>query len=136
MGRRAWWWGLISVITGAVGVLVVGGVLAFRDVIVAQGVPGHYITVFVLALAPLLATHLLIAFNYMGAGNSLKAVVTTRGNDIEHLMRSLHKLGTAFMVEFIVGAIAMVLGFSAGLYFHDVDLEGESSGSLDFDFND
>ncbi len=98
MGARAWWWGLISAITGVIGLLMLGGVMAFLDELSAEGIEPHYVTLFVGALGPVVLTHLVIAFNYMGAGSSLKAVVNTQGNDVEHLMQSLRKLGTAFMV--------------------------------------
>lgn len=132
MGSRAWWWGLVSVITGVLGVLLLGGAFAVRDELARKGVPPDLVTMVSVGLAPIVITHLVIAFSYMSAGRSLKAVVHTQGNDVEHLMQSLHKLGTAFMVEFIVGMLAIVVGFSAGLYLAS---EGIDITSSDFDFD-
>ncbi len=134
MGARAWWWGLISAITGVIGLLMLGGVMAFLDELAAEGIEPHYVTLFVGALGPVVLTHMVIAFNYMGAGSSLKAVVNTQGNDVEHLMQSLRKLGTAFMVEFIVGIIAIAIGVGAGIYLESMDIDVSSSD--DFDFSD
>lgn len=132
MGSRAWWWGLFSVIIGVCGVIVIAILFAVRGDLAETGIEPQYITLGIVALLPVAVSHLVMAFNYMGAGSALKQVVNTEGNDIELLMASLRKLGTAFMVEFAIGAVSMVVGFSAGVMMSDFDT-GSESASFDFD---
>jgi hypothetical protein len=46
---------------------------------------------------------------YLGAGQALKQVVATEGNDVELLMRALDRMAKAFRNEVIVLGIAVVL---------------------------
>jgi len=135
IGSRAWWWGLVCVITGVLGLLMLGSAWMFRGEVIAAGVEPQYVTLFFGTITPIVLTHMVIAFNYMSAGSSLKAVVETQGRDVEHLMQSLHKLGTAFMIEFIVGMVALVGGFAAGIYFAGMDF-ASSPDSFQFDIDD
>ncbi len=131
MGSRAWWWGLFSVFIGIIGVAVIAVLFFMRGELSGSGIEPQYITLGIVALLPVAISHLVMAFNYMGAGSSLKQVVNTQGNDIELLMVSLRKLGTAFLVEFAIGVVALVIGASAG--FMMADFEPDSSSSFDFD---
>jgi hypothetical protein len=70
--------------------------------------------------SPSLATYLpagivaiVVGVTFIGAGNSLKAVVTTQGNDMMHMMQAMQKLSTAFIIEIvcaIVGFCLAILG--------------------------
>lgn len=114
VGARAKIWGIMSIVTGALALVGLVIALYFKEELVLHGLPANYITIFVVSLLPIVLTHLVIAMLYIGAGNSLQAVVHTQGNDVEHLMQSLHKLGTAFLVEFAIGTIAVIGGGIVG----------------------
>lgn len=131
MGSRAWLWGLFSVFIGVLGVIAIAILFFMRGDLAGSGIEPQYITIGIVALLPVAISHLVMAFNYMGAGSALKQVVNTQGNDIELLMASLRKLGTAFLVEFAIGVVALVVGFSAGIMMSDLD--PDSSSSFDFD---
>jgi len=58
------------------------------------------------------AIYFTIGFTFRGAATSMGEVVRTTGNDIDHLMDAIDKLGSAFRVMgivFLVGAIASVI---------------------------
>ena len=114
-GSRARQWGVISVLTGVLALAGLIITLIFREELIAHGLEPSYTTTFIVALTPVVLTHLIIAVLYVKAGASLEAVVATQGNDVEHLMRSLHKLGTAFLVEFAIGMIAAVVSVALGV---------------------
>ena len=115
VGARATLWGYISIVTGALALIGLVVSLVFKDELISHGLESNYVTVFVVALVPIVLTHLVISMLYMGAGKSLQAVVHTQGNDIEHLMQSLDKLGTAFLVEFGIGMLAVVISTGVGV---------------------
>ena len=50
---------------------------------------------------------IVVGVTFIGAGGSLKQVVTTQGNDLMHMMQALQKMGTAFLIE----AICAIAGF-------------------------
>jgi hypothetical protein len=45
----------------------------------------------------------------VSVGNSLSSVVQTQGNDVEHMMQAMQKLGTAFLTQIIVLIVQVVL---------------------------
>lgn len=55
------------------------------------------------------AIYFTIGLTFRGAATSMSAVVQTAGNDIEHLMSALDKLGSAFKVMAIVFLVGVVL---------------------------
>jgi hypothetical protein len=55
------------------------------------------------------AVYFLVGFTFRGAAVSMSAVVQTAGNDIEHLMAALEKLGSAFKVMSILFLIGVIL---------------------------
>ncbi|MGH1342038.1 MAG: hypothetical protein ACRBN8_10830 [Nannocystales bacterium] len=114
-GARARLWGLISLITGVLALVGLIVSLVFKDELILHGLDPSYVTIFVVSLVPIVLTHLVISMLYVGAGKSLEAVVATEGNDIEHLMQSLDKLGTAFLVEFVIGFLAIIVSVGAGV---------------------
>ena len=54
---------------------------------------------------------LAVGITFLGAASSLSMVVNTQGNDIQHMMMALGKLGTAFKIRVIVTLVAVVLVF-------------------------
>ncbi|MBS2012015.1 MAG: hypothetical protein JST00_03955 [Deltaproteobacteria bacterium] len=56
-----------------------------------------------------------IGLTFLGAASSLTAVVNTQGNDIQHMMTALGKLGSAFKIRVFVTLAAVVLVFVIGL---------------------
>lgn len=114
-GARAKLWGVISLVTGVLALVGLIVSLLFKDELIDHGLEPNYVTVFVVALVPIVLTHLVISMLYVASGKSLQAVVHTQGNDVEHLMQSLDKLGTAFLVEFAIGMLAVVVSFGIGV---------------------
>jgi hypothetical protein len=58
------------------------------------------------------AIYFAVGFTFRGAAKSMGEVVRTTGNDIDHLMDAVDKLGSAFKVMgivFLVGAVASVI---------------------------
>ena len=132
-GRRAWLWGVVAIISGILGM---GGLVlafAFRADLATAGLDANWVTIFIVGLLPLVASNLLVGALYMGAGNALKAVVKTQGADVEHMMRGIGKLASAFFVEFAVGSIALVGGFAAGVALAVYAPEVEESADADAD---
>lgn len=59
--------------------------------------------------------YLIIGIYFRGAGPSLKSVVETEGNDVDHLLSALISLQSAFKVMVIVAAIGIILGSLAAI---------------------
>lgn len=57
------------------------------------------------------AINLAVGIAFLGAATSLKMVVNTQGNDIQHMMMALGKLRSAFKIRVIVVIVAVVLVF-------------------------
>ncbi len=55
------------------------------------------------------AIYFMIGLNFRGAASSMQAVVQTAGNDIDHLMTALDKLGSAFKVMGILFLLGVIL---------------------------
>jgi len=58
------------------------------------------------------AIYFVVGLSFRGAATSLKQVALTTGNDMDHLMAALDKLGSAFKVMsivFLVGVILLVV---------------------------
>jgi len=53
--------------------------------------------------------YFLIGWYLKGAGDSLKAVVNTTGDDLAHLMSALEKLGLAFKIVVIMTLVGLVI---------------------------
>jgi beta-lactamase regulating signal transducer with metallopeptidase domain len=87
-GKRTKLWGIMTLGSGFLGLLAVLAALSTGSFSpVAAGV---YV---LLALIPIM-----IGRNFIQAGNSLAAVVTTEGSDIDHLMASMAGLAKAFTI--------------------------------------
>ncbi|MDF2694895.1 MAG: hypothetical protein K0S65_3278 [Labilithrix sp.] len=98
---RAKLWGIISTTIGALQIL--GSCGMFASPTLATYLPAGIVAI-------------VVGITFIGAGNSLKSVVTTQGNDLMHLMQAFQKMSTAFIIEiicaiagFVLAAIAMVI---------------------------
>lgn len=91
---RAKLWGIISTTIGALQVLGSCGMFASPGL--ATYLPAGIVAI-------------VVGVTFIGAGNSLKAVTTTQGNDLMHLMQAMQKMSTAFIIEIICAVIGFVL---------------------------
>lgn len=91
---RAKLWGIISTTIGALQ--VVGSCGMFASPGLATYLPAGIVAI-------------VVGVTFMGAGNSLKAVVTTQGNDLMHLMQAMQKMSSAFIIEIICAIVGFVL---------------------------
>jgi|GEM_PF-1400871 len=114
-GARATLWGFVAIVTGVLALVGLIVSLVFKNELISHGLQANYVTVFVVSLVPIVLTHLVISTLYIGVGKSLRTVVQTQGNDVEHLMQSLDKLGTVFLIEFAIGMLAVVISAGVGL---------------------
>ncbi len=80
-------WGIFSIVLGAMQILV------------ALFLPG--------------IVSIVIGTVFIGVAGSLKAVVVTEGNDIDHMMAALQKLGNAFLIQVVATVAAVVVGIMA-----------------------
>ncbi len=88
-------WGIISVIIGALYTL--SGMLFFLN-------PG------LIAYLVIGIVGIVVGVTLLGVAKSLSAVVNTQGNDIEHMMQAMQKLGSAFLIQAVTTIIGVVLG--------------------------
>jgi len=84
------WFLMIGAVVVAVGAALSGEAASIGSLIVA-------------------AVYFFIGLNFRGAARSLASVVETSGNDIEHLMAALGRLGAAFKLTAITLLIGSVL---------------------------
>ena len=91
---RAKTWGTIAIILGAIQLL---------------GAMGAVVSPGLVAYLPMGIVQIVIGVQFVGAGNAMKAVVGTQGNDIPYMMQALDKLGSAFFVQIVVTVIGAVL---------------------------
>lgn len=85
-GRRTKLWGTMTLGGGLLAILVILAALSGGSF-----GPAIWVVALLLALIPIF-----VGRNFIQAGNSLSAVVTTEGNDIDHLMASMSGLARAF----------------------------------------
>lgn len=91
-------WGIISTVIGSLQIVESCGM--FVSPSYATNLPAGIVAI-------------VVGVTFMGAGNSLKSVVTTQGNDMMHLMQAMQKMSSAFIIEIIcaiVGFCLAVLG--------------------------
>ena len=99
--NRAKWWGWISLVLGVILTLVAfasftQGVEAGLDALL-QGVPS-----------------VIVGAIFIKTARSLQLVVDTEGDDIIHMMTAVKSLGSAFLVQLIVVALAFAIGMIIG----------------------
>ena len=95
LGKSATWIGLFAwIMIGSSAIMAIGGFLSIDEgsigALIAAGV------------------YFAIGMNFRSSSTSMKAVVQTEGNDIDHLMAALDSLGSAFKfmgILFLVGVL-------------------------------
>ena len=95
---RAKLWGIISTTVGALQILASCGM--FASATFATYLPAGIVAI-------------VVGVTFIGAGNSLKSVVTTQGNDLMHLMQAMQKMSSAFIIEIICAIVGFVLAVIA-----------------------
>lgn len=116
IGSRTRMWGIISLVVAIAGTIGLATMLVFVDAMRGQ-LPAMVVNGIVALMVPTMIVHYAIAVLYIGSGSALLRVVHTQGNDVEHLLAGLAKMGTAFKVEFVVTIIAFVVGMSVAFTF-------------------
>jgi len=111
-GARARIWGIISLV---VGVLVVVALVFVFAMTSELGPLAGKVRLLLLGFAPVGLVYLVMGWLYITAGQAMRAVVATEGADVEHLMRGLDKLGSAFRLEVMLTIVAVVLGLVLGV---------------------
>jgi hypothetical protein len=108
-GRRARLWGAFSFIMGVL--FLMGGLLAIAGsgLLLASGGGGKLGGLLGAVLGGAAIVIILSGFAqcasgaaYVSSGSSLISAAQTHGNDMNHLMQSVRRLGTAFQIETIV----------------------------------
>jgi len=109
VGGRARTWGVLSIVIG--GILMLIGVAALVKL---PGDPAKVLggAVVLLALQPMVTGSF-----YMAAGNSLREVVQTNGNDVPLMMTAVGKITSAVRIEAIVTIVGFLIGLAIGLAF-------------------
>ncbi len=92
---RARTWGIISIVVGALNTLI--GFLFFLSPSLLVNLVSGIISI-------------IIGVVFLGVGGSLASVVSTQGNDIEHMMRAMQKLSSAFMIQIVTTIVGAILG--------------------------
>lgn len=106
IGSTASWTNGAGIIQAVLGGLVV---LAAIAAVVGGNVGGA------LANGLAAAVYLTIGFALIGAASALKRVVSTQGNDIQHLMEALKAYERAFKIQVILVILALVIGVIGGI---------------------
>jgi len=108
-------WGVFALIVGGLLLVAIGVVIAMAQRLAYElNVDYRTITGIAAGLAPLVIVDLVVGGLYIASGSSLQAVIDTAGDDVQHLMRGVNRLGNAFRIEAIVTAVALVGGFILG----------------------
>ena len=97
-GRWIGYWSWIAIVSGIA--MMVGGIFAEGDLL------GGLI---------MGTVYLFIGIYFRGSASAMKEVVETAGNDVQHLMTALDKLGSAFKVMVLLVFIGVILALIAGL---------------------
>jgi hypothetical protein len=93
-------WGIISTVIG--GLQIVESCGMFWSAQYATNLPIGIVAI-------------VVGVTFIGAGNSLKAVVTTQGNDLMHMMQAMQKMSSAFIIEIICAIVGFVLAIIGAL---------------------
>jgi uncharacterized membrane protein YhaH (DUF805 family) len=118
LAGRVRWWGMFSVTIGGLALLgLVGGGLTIGAAAMTQdGAVGGLIMAGTLVVAiPLILIYIVTGSLYLGSGRALNSVVHTQGNDVEHMLQALQKMGKAFRIEFwitLLAYIVMIVGIA------------------------
>jgi hypothetical protein len=88
------WWGILSMVIASVQVTV--GIVAMREM--GPGV----------VQLPTGIAQAIVGIVFIQAAGSLRAVVQTEGNDVEHMLAALRELGVAFLVQLVTVAVGFL----------------------------
>jgi hypothetical protein len=112
---RAKLWGIISIVVGSLYTLSTCGAFASPTFLtnLPSGVIGIVVGIF-----------------FVSVGNALNAVVQTQGNDIQHIMEALQKMGTAFLVQIITTLVGVGLAVLVIVLMMFVFAAAAASGSM------
>ncbi len=97
-GKWIGYWSWIAIVSGAL--MIIGGILDPEDLIAGLIMGGVYIGVGVY---------------FRGAASAMSDVVSTAGNDVQHLMTALDKLSSAFKVMVLLVFIGALMALVAGI---------------------
>lgn len=97
-GKWIGYWSWIAVLSGVATIIT--GFLTPEDIVGALIMGAVYI---------------FVGVYFRGAAGSMKAVVETAGNDVQHLMTAMDKLSSAFRVMVLLVFIGVVLALVAGI---------------------
>lgn len=97
-GKWIGYWSWIAIVSGVL--MIIGGVLDSEDLIAGLIMGGVYIGVGVY---------------FRGAASAMSDVVSTAGNDVQHLMTALDKLSSAFKVMVLLVFIGALMALVAGI---------------------
>jgi hypothetical protein len=107
-------WGIMSLVVGILSAVGLGVAVAFRSVLV-RAVPPMLVDIAIVAMVPLVLVNLVVAGLYISSGSALGRVMSSKGNDVAHLVAGLDKMGSAFRIEAIISVVAFVLGLGLGV---------------------
>lgn len=101
-GKRAGLWGILSIVIGALQILVASYALSTSggftaSVMLAGGAVG-----------------VVVGATFVGVGTALENVVRTRGNDVTLMMGALRKLASALTIQIVATVVGFVVGLIAG----------------------
>jgi hypothetical protein len=127
VARYARLWGIISLVSGALVLLLGIGVAAMGGAIAAAtaGRAGASalsssaaVAAIGIALVPTALVSIIGGIFYVRSGEALRSVVDTQGNDIALLTEAVRSLTLAFKIEAIAMAVGFVVGLAIGLGSH------------------
>ena len=100
LASRAKLWGIISAVLGSL--YLISSCFFFVKADLLMNAPGGIVSI-------------IVGVVFIGGGNSLKSVVTTQGNDMQHLMMAFQKMSTAFIIQIGCAIAGFALGIIAFL---------------------
>jgi hypothetical protein len=108
-------WGIISTTIG--GLQLVGSCGMFASPQLATYLPAGIVAI-------------VVGITFIGAGTSLKNVVTTQGSDLMHLMQAMQKMSTAFIIQIICAVVGFVLAILAVFLIMFVFVAAAAAGGM------
>jgi hypothetical protein len=108
-------WGIISTTIG--GLQLVGSCGMFASPQLATYFPAGIVAI-------------VVGVTFIGAGTSLKNVVTTQGSDLMHLMQAMQKMSTAFIIQIICAVVGFVFAILAVFLIMFVFVAAAAAGGM------
>lgn len=107
VGKNARRWGVASMVGGGLSLLLGGAVVALAFTV--HEALFHTVGILGGALVLIGIPPLATGWSYYAAGRALRAVHTSRGDDVSHVLRALRGLTTGFQIEAIVLGLTLAL---------------------------